>query len=784
MTKKKTLNKKTAKKKAPNKKPKRNILKTIAIWSLKGLSFFLAFIIIFILLVYVGLFGKIPNESDLRKMKTNTATVVYSSDGKMIGKYYLQNRLTIDNKDFSPNVINALVATEDSRFFEHKGVDLISLGRVFTRTILMGDRKQGGGSTISQQLAKNLFNRKSFSILTVPVNKIREVFIAARLEKTFNKDEILGLYLNTVPFGENIYGIEVAANRFFGKTSSALNVPEAATLIGMLAANTAYNPRLHPERSLQRRNIVIDRMFANNFITQEEAAKFKETPMKTSYSRIDLHFGPAPYFIEQVRLEVEKILKENYGTKYNIYTDGLRIYTTLDATLQSYAVNAIKNHTKYLQKTFEDHWGKRDPWQNNPEIFKSALRQSKRYKALKEKGLEENDILKELEKPVNMTVFSHDGEKIVSMSPIDSIKQSLRTLHTGFMAMNPKNGHVLAWEGGINFRYFQYDHVTAKRQTGSTFKPIVFATAIDKGYKPCEFISNERRVYQKYQNWSPANADDKYEGFYSIKGGLIHSVNTITAEMINRTGVDDVINTARRMGITSDIPKFPSIALGTADISLYEMVTAYSAFTNYGRAIKPVILLKIEDTESNLLYEAEENEPLKNAFYYETSEMMIQILREVVEKGTARSLRTTYGLQGDYAGKTGTTQNNADGWFIGFTPDIVAGVWVGAENPAIHFRTLTLGQGAHTALPIFAKFMQQAEKSPKHNYFRTNKFPLMEDYIIQALDCADFALEEPVTDDFWEQIFGTGKKDKKREQKSEDKHKNLLEMMKEIFRKK
>jgi len=771
-------------KKNVSKKSKRNIAKTVTILALKGLSFFIAFVVIFIGLVYVGLFGKIPDESELRKMKTNTATVVYSADGKMIGKYYIQNRLTIDNKSISPHVFNALVATEDSRFFEHKGVDLISVGRVFTRSILLGDRRQGGGSTISQQLAKNLFRRKSYSFLTVPVNKTREVFIAARLEKTFNKDEILGLYLNTVPFGENIYGIEVAANRFFGKTSSALNVPEAATLIGMLAANTAYNPRLHPERSLQRRNTVLDRMYASGFITEAEAANYKETPMKTAYSRIDLHFGPAPYFIEQVRLEVEKILKENYGTKYNIYTDGLRIYTTLDATLQSFAVSAIKNHTKYLQKTFEDHWGKRDPWQNNPEVFNSALRKSNRYKKLIEKGLNENDILVELEKPVNMTVFSHDGEKSVSMSPIDSIKQSLRTLHTGFMAMNPKNGHVLAWEGGINFRYFQYDHVTAKRQTGSTFKPIVFATAIDKGYEPCEFISNERRVYQKYQNWSPANADDKYDGFYSIKGGLIHSVNTITAEMIDRTGVDDVINTARRMGITSDIPKLPAIALGTADISLYEMVTAYSAFANYGRAIRPVILLRIEDSEGNLLYEAEENEPLKNAFYYETSEMMIQILREVVEKGTAKSLRTTYGLQGDYAGKTGTTQNNADGWFIGFTPDIVAGVWVGAENPAIHFRSLALGQGAHTALPIFAKFMQQAEKSPNHRYIRNSSFPPMEDYILQALNCADFALYEPETDDFWEQIFGSGKKDKKREQKSDDKHKNLLEMMKEIFRKK
>lgn len=780
MAKTKSNKKRTGKKKTDDKK----IGKIIVHWTLKAISFILAFIIIFIGLIYVGLFGKIPDETDLRKMKTNNATVVYSSDGKMIGKFYLQNRLTIDNKDISSNMINALIATEDSRFFEHKGVDLISLGRVFTKTLLMGNRSQGGGSTISQQLAKNLFHRKSYSIFTVPINKTREIFIAARLEQTFSKEDILGLYLNTVPFGENIYGIEVAANRFFGKTSSTLNVPEAATLIGMLAANTAYNPRIHPEKSLQRRNIVIDRMYANGFITEEEAVKYKETPMKTAYSRIDLHFGPAPYFMEQVKMEVEKILKENFGTKYNINTDGLRIYTTLDATLQSYAVNAIRTHAKYLQKTFDDHWAKRNPWDNNPEIFNSALKQCSRYKSLKEKGLKESDILLELEKPVNMTIFSYDEEKSISMSPIDSIKQLLKTLHAGILAINHTNGHVLAWEGGINFRYFQYDHVTAKRQVGSTFKPIVFATAIDKGYKPCEFISNERRTYQKYQNWSPANADDKYEGFYSIKGALIHSVNTITAEMIDRTGVDEVINTARLMGITSDIPKVPSIALGTADISLYEMVTAYTAFANYGRAIKPVILLKIEDSEGNILYEAEENIPLKNAFYYETSEMMVQILREVVERGTAKSLRTQYGLQGDYAGKTGTTQNNADGWFIGFTPDVVAGVWVGADNPAIHFRTLALGQGAHTALPIFAKFMQQAEKSPKHRYIKNETFPPLEYDLLQDLNCADFALDDPTYDNFWEEIFGSGiKKDKRDKREKDDKHRNLLEKMKELFKK-
>ncbi|MCL2074514.1 MAG: transglycosylase domain-containing protein [Marinilabiliaceae bacterium] len=775
MAKKKKSTKKSAKQKT-------KIGKKITIWAFKVILFFIAFVIVFIGLVYVGMFGKIPSETELKKIKTHSATAVYSSNGTMIGKFYIENRLTINNKDISQNVSNALVATEDSRFFEHKGVDIISTGRVFVRTLLFGDKKQGGGSTISQQLAKNLFRRKSHGFLTSPVNKTREIIIAGKLESIFSKEEILGLYLNTVPFGENIYGIEVAANRFFGKSSSALTVPEAATLIGMLAANTAYNPRINPERSLQRRNLVIDRMCKNGSISLEEAENFKETPLKLNYSRVDLYFGPAPYFMEQVRSEAEKILKEKYGTQYDILTDGLKIHTTLDATLQSFAVNALRTHMKYLQKTFDDHWGKQDPWHDNQAIFKNALQKTERYKSLKTKGLSEEDIIKELEKPVEMTIFAYDGETRVSMSPIDSLKRSLRTLHTGFMALNPQNGHVLAWEGGINFRYFQYDHVYAKRQVGSTFKPIVYATAINKGYEPCEFVSNERRVYEKYKNWSPANADNKYEGYYSIKGGLVHSVNTIAAEMIDRTGSDEVIKTARRMGITSEIPNVPSIALGTANISLYEMVVAYSAFANYGRAVKPVIILKIEDFDGNILFSApKEEQQFEKAFNDETSRIMVQIMREIVENGTAKSLRSVYGLQGDYAGKTGTTQNNADGWFVGFAPNIVAGVWVGAENPAIHFRTLALGQGAHTALPVFARFMQQTEKSKAHSYIKNATFPPLNEETKWALNCNYYELEDPTIDSFWEQIFGG----KERKKDKDDKQKGgIFDFVKDIFKKK
>ena len=781
--------KKTKKTKSVKSQP---LKKKLLLWSLKIFLAGIVSLVVFFGLVWIGLFGRLPKTNEIKNVKNQTASAVYSADGVMIGKYFYQNRLSIENKNISKHVKNALVATEDSRFFEHKGLDFVSLGRVILKTVVLRNKQQGGGSTISQQLAKNLYPRHSFGIFTIPVNKAKEIFIAARIEKVFTKEEVLGLYLNTVPFGENIYGIEVAANRFFAKSSSNLTPPEAATLVGMLAANTAYSPRINPERSQQRRNIVLDRMHAQGFLTLDETDTYKKTKIALAYSRIDQNNGLAPYFLEQVRIQAESILKSEYGEEYNIYSDGLRIYTTLDAKLQSFAAKAVQEHMKYLQGMFEEHWGKRDPWYNNPDVYLNALRQSSRYQVLKNKGFNDKDIQAELQKPINTTIFSYDGTKKATISPADSVKKTLRMLHAGFMAMNPTNGHVLAWEGGIGYQQFQYDHVTAKRQVGSTFKPIVFATALNQGFNPCEYISNERRIYSKFNDWSPSNTDGDHHGFYSLKGGLVHSVNTISAEVINKTGISDVISTARKMGIESSIPQVPSIALGSADISLKEMVTAYSAFANYGTAVEPVMLLRIEDGQGKVLYKAEPNEPLEAAFNEETSRMMVQILREVIERGTGSSLRTRYGLKGDYGGKTGTSQNNADGWFIGFTPNIVAGAWVGGANPAIHFRSTSLGQGAHMALPIFGKFMQQAENSPNHRNIRSQMFyPVPED-LVAMLDCADFLEEVPAERGFFDRLFGESEeinhpkleKSEKEDRANEDKHRNILDRMKDIFKKK
>lgn len=728
----------------------------LLIWGFRAGGLALSALLVFILLVYAGLFGRIPGTVELGGLRNHNASVVYAADGSMIGKYFIQNRLNADNEQISIHVKNALIATEDSRFFEHRGLDFISLGRVFVKTILLRDTRQGGGSTISQQLAKNLYPRRRIGWLSFPVNKTREVFIAARLEKVFSKDDILGLYLNTVPFGEDIYGIEVAANRFFSKSSAQLNPAEAATLVGMLAANTAYSPRLHPERALGRRNVVLDRMAHQGFLSTEDCERYKNRPLQTNYSRIDHSHGPAPWFLEEVRQQSIQLLKEGGHGKYRLETDGLKITTTLDARLQSFAVSAVRQHMSALQRSFNEHWGKEEPWSQQPEMLAEAIRKSPRYRLLSEQGLEHAAIMEKMQKVQTLLVYTPEGEKRMECSPIDSIRHSLRTLHTGFVAMDATSGHVLAWVGGVDFRFYQYDHVKARRQTGSTFKPLVYATALQQGYSPCEMLSNASRTYVDYDNWTPTNADGMHEGWYSLKGGLVHSVNTVTAELIERTGIPAVVSTARKMGIESSLPNVPSLALGSASVSLLEMVSAYTAFPNYGRARKPVMVLRIEDADGKVLYAAEPQRAREEAFNEETARYMVELLRQAAQRGTGRDLYSRYRLQGDYGGKTGTTQNNADGWFIGFGPRIVAGAWVGAENPGIRFRSTALGQGARTALPIFARVMQQAEQQAAYSYLRSERFYPLPEHLQLAIDCEDY-LEDYRPDEgpgFFERLFG------------------------------
>jgi penicillin-binding protein 1A len=534
-------------------------------------------------------------------------------------------------------------------------------------------------------------------------------------------------------------------------------------------------------------------MVGQGFLTDSQGEKFKEKPLGINYRVLDYNNGPAPHFMEFIRRRAESVIEELYGDSINLYRDGLRIYTTLNAQLQDFANEAVRDHMVRLQNDFDKHWKNRKPWEGHPEIYVSALKKSSRYQTLEKKGMSETQIMKVMETPVNMVVLEDGEEKMVEMTPADSVAWAISQLQTGFLAVNPSDGTVMAWVGGANFKFFQYDHVLSKRQVGSTFKPFVYATALEEGYDPCDYISNEQRVYRQYDDWSPANSDGEHEGFYSLQGALVNSINTVSAELVVETGPHDVADLAHSAGISSDIPDVPSIALGTANLSLYEMVRAYTAFANYGNGIELQSLVRIEDSNGKTLYEAEPAELLDPAFEERTARLMVHMLQGVVERGTAASLRNVYGLRTDLAGKTGTTQDNADGWFIGFSPGLVAGVWVGAESPGIRFRSTALGQGAYTALPVFGRFMQKIERTGlSAGIGRRSFYPLPEN----MLECPDFSEEDPDMN-FFERLFG-GRKDKddqkEEEQSPQDEDsaekekkengKSLLDKMKDIFRKK
>lgn len=772
------------------------IWKKALLFCSKAFAFLLGFLFLFLLFVYLGIFGPLPSDNKLREIENDVASEIYATDGSLMGKYYYQNRMSVENKHISKHASNALIATEDSRFFEHKGFDIVSLGRVIFRTVLMGDTRQGGGSTISQQLAKNLFPRQSYGAFSMLANKSREIFTAARLEKIYSKDQILIMYLNTVPFGEDVYGIEAASQRFFNKRSANLKPNEAAVLIGMLAANTAYNPRLHPEKSKTRRNIVLGRMESQGFISSAEAEKYKASGLGLRYRRMDHNTGIAPYFRDVIKRKAQKILKDKYGDHYNIYTDGLKIYTTIDPTLQGYAEDAVQQHMHSLQLEFKQHWKNKEPWKNSPIVFNREFKRSSRYKALKAKGKSDDEIKKIMSKLERMTIFAYPQPKEVNLSPMDSIRHYLKILNTGFMVMDPHNGHVLSWVGGVNHKYFQYDHVTARRQVGSTFKPIVYATALQNGMLPCDYISNEQRVYSKYKNWSPANSDGEHEGYYSMKGGLSNSVNTITAEIMIETGIDKVIDLAQQMGVKSNLPAVPSISLGTGEITLQEMLTVYSCFANNGRKSEAVALLRIEDGKGKVLYQHKDPEKESSVLDIETTQLMNYMLQGVVKNGTGKALHTQYGLKSQIAGKTGTTQNNADGWFIGYTPNLLAGAWVGADSPQVHFRTTALGQGAHMALPIYGLFMKKVEANSKYNKYTRSNFKSLNAKQKTLVECADFSETDPdkqLFDAFRSDDKKEARKQKQREQRKkentteedqDEKRKGLLNKMKGLFRKK
>ncbi len=667
-------------------------------------------ILTFVLLIAsvgFGLFGELPSFRDLENPKSNLATEVISSDGNILGTYFIQNRSNAKYKDLSPNLVNALIATEDVRFYKHSGVDLKG---TFAIIFYSAIGKKRGSSTITQQLAKNLFPRKKQNIFNIGIIKLKEWLTAIKIERNYTKEEIITMYFNTVDFGSNSYGIKAAAKTYFSKTPNKLSIDESALLVGILKGTTVFSPIKNPERAIKRRNVVLEQMEKYGFISEAELTENNSKELNLQFQSPDHNQGSATYFREYVRQEVTAWCKENKkadGETYDIYRDGLKIYTTIDSRMQAYAEAAVKEHLTYLQAEFYKHWKGKTPWGENTDIISTSMRRSDRYQQLKEEGIAESEIKKIFDTPIKMTLFSWAGDIDTTLSPIDSIKYYKWYLRSSFMSMDPHNGAIKAWVGGPNYEYFKYDQVKmGKRQVGSTFKPFVYTVAMDNGWSPCYEAPNLPIVFEDFDNWSPKNSDGKQGGMMTLRNGLANSVNLITAFMMKQVGPQAVVNVAKKMGITSDIPAYPSICLGTADVSLYEMVGAYSTYANKGVWTEPVYISRIEDKNGNVLYE---KIPRKvDALSEQTAYLMLYMLRGVIDKGTGLRLRgPRYRFTNPIAGKTGTTQENSDGWFIGITPDLVSGVWTGAEDRSVHFRSTNLGEGANTALPIWALYMKK-----------------------------------------------------------------------------
>lgn len=676
----------------------------------------LAGVVVFLILVRFGLFGKMPDIEELENPKTSLASEVYSADKVLMGKYYYENRANSEFKELPKSLINALIATEDVRFYKHSGIDIKALTRAL---VFLG--KDGGASTITQQLAKNLFHNRSTFLPARMLQKLKEMIIAVELEKQYTKDEIIMLYFNTVPFGGNSFGIKSASKTFFSKTPKALKVEEAALLVGMLKGSTLYNPVRNPENAIKRRNVVLNQMYKYEFLSQTEFEKAKAEPLNLKISVQNQNEGIAPYFRDYLREYLSAWCK---ARNLNIYRDGLKIYTTINSKMQRYAEKAVEKQMRALQNEFFREWKDQNPWRlekeswkEDPDYLWKNLKKTAHYHALVERfGKGSDSIMPHLRKKHPMTLFTWRGDVDTMLSTVDSLKYYKSLLHTGFMSMDPKTGEIKAWVGGNNFKNFQYDHVNpnANRQVGSTFKPFVYALAIDNDLSPCYVAPTGPVTFKMPEGgtWTPKNSLKLKATHVNLYQGLKMSINTVTAHLMQKLGQNSPYSVRRlvsKMGIdSSKIQPYPSICLGSMDLSVFEMVGAYSTFANAGEWVEPIFITRIEDKYGNILEEfsPRRQEAMRKQTAYALCKMMELT---TLPGGTASRMRSTYGIPYNIpiAGKTGTTQNNSDGWFIGVTPDLVSGAWVGCEDRQVHFRSTALGQGGHMAMPIFAYFMKE-----------------------------------------------------------------------------
>ncbi len=697
---------------------------------------FILMLLTFFIMVYLienGTFGYMPSLAELENPQSAISSDINAADGTLLGRYYTTDRSNSKFSEISPTLMNALIATEDSRFYEHAGIDPIATLRVVFR---LGHA--GGGSTISQQLAKNLFPRKSNSTLSLPIMKLKEWVLAVKLERNLTKNEIITMYLNTVPYGDNVYGIKNASLTFYNKMPDEVTVDEAATLVGMLKGNTYYNPRRNPKKSKERRNTVMKLMVDHNYLSeaQYDSLKDKETPL--DYHKIDYHDGIAPYFRQVLEQQVKLILKDLKkpdGTPYDIYKDGLKITTTIDVRMQRYAEEAIQEHLSVWQKEFLAQpgyrdgsvWAKPGPIQN---ILNNSIKTCDHYKDFRNQEMSETKAMAQMKVPVKMRVFAWNKlhYKDTMMSPIDSIKYMKLFLQAGFMAMDPATGEVKAWVGGIDHNFFQFDHVNnnTKRQVGSTIKPILYTFAVDNGFSICDNVSTTAQEFPTMT--APYNADHTHPWGESVpmKTALALSINNAALYILKQVGIEGFVEFAHRCGITSRMDPFPSVALGVSDISLFEMMGAYSMFPGRGINSQPFFITKIEDKNGMLIksFSASQKEIISPTTAYK----MVQLMRGVVDHGTGARMRYRYGIKNDVAGKTGTTSNQADAWFMGYAPELIAGVWIGCDDREFRFRTEQMGQGAASALPVWAYFMRRVWADKSLNINPNAKFAIPDAY--------------------------------------------------------
>ena len=691
---------------------------------------------LFFLLASWGLFGSMPSFEDLENPDSNLATEIISADGVVLGKYFQKNRSQLKYADLPKNLVQALVATEDARFYEHSGID----GRGTLRAISsLGT--SGGASTLTQQLAKQLFHGEGSKFLPFRiVQKVKEWIIAIRLERQYTKNEIIAMYCNVYDFGNNSVGVSSAAKTYFSKEPKDLTINESAILVGMFKNSGLYNPIRNPQGVINRRNVVFSQMEKGKIISEKEKERLQSLPLKLNFKLETHKEGTATYFREYLRDYMKKWVEENKkpdGSDYDIYRDGLKIYTTIDSRMQAHAETAVTAHMANLQEEFfrQSKDNKNAPFVNissveTQRILNQAMKSSNRWAVMKAMDKSEEEIIKSFSEKTKMTVFSWKGEKDTLMTPLDSIRYYKHFLQSGLMAMEPQTGNVKAWVGGINYKYFQYDHVgQGARQVGSTFKPFVYATAIEQlNMSPCDSIIDGPFMIRKGRHhvtadWEPKNSDNKYRGMVTLKKGLANSINTISAKLIDKVGPEAVIDLTHKLGVKSEIVNQPSIALGAVEITVEDMVAAYSTFANQGVYMKPQFISKIEDKSGVVIYEPipESHDVLNKDIAY----AVVKLLEGVTEGGSGDRLRTTgggngsnrwtgypYSFKNPIAGKTGTTQNQSDGWFMGMVPNLVTGVWVGCEDRSARFKSITYGQGATAALPVWGYFMKLCYADP------------------------------------------------------------------------